>query len=298
MKSLAEYYRGTRPVWATASPAWACTTVMAGRQATADGSVLMASSCDGDIMGLIYIMPAREYPAGTKLPMYWNVPRPKTVREYQANVRKGYDLVGHLPVEKTYRTLPHGRQRREHDDRRPERVRADHRHRVHPHARAWPAPGASSGPNSNHWTTSLIANGLMRARTAREAIRLIGAMIEQYGFQYYRAPHAGVALPIADDQEVWLMEIFGPGADWTPDSGRPGGVWCAQRIPDGEVGCSANRSRIGRIDLNDPDHFLASPNVFSLARSLGFWERASPLSGARCTGRPATGRTRCGNGGP
>ena len=31
------------------------------------------------------------------------------------------------------------------------------------------------GPNSNHWTTSLIANGLLRAQTAREAIRVIGA---------------------------------------------------------------------------------------------------------------------------
>lgn len=73
------------------------------------------------------------------------------------------------------------------------------------------------------------------------------------------------------------MEIFGPGADWTASSGRPGGVWCAQRIPDGAVGCSANRSRIGRIDLNESDHFLASPNVFSLARSLGFWEEGQPF---------------------
>ena len=68
------------------------------------------------------------------------------------------------------------------------------------------------------------------------------------------------------------MEIFGPGEDWTPDSGRPGGVWCAQRIPDGEVGCSANRSRIGAVDLDDPDHFLASTNIFSLATELGLWE--------------------------
>lgn len=131
------------------------------------------------------------------------------------------------------------------------------------------------GPNSNHWTTSLMANGLLRAKAAREAVGLIGAMIEEYGFLYYRAPGAGVALPIADGREVWLMEIFGPGTDWTPDSGRPGGVWCAQRIPDGEVGCSANCSRIGAVDLNDPDHFLASTNVFSLAEALGFWKPAT-----------------------
>jgi hypothetical protein len=36
------------------------------------------------------------------------------------------------------------------------------------------------GPNSNHWTTSLIANGLARAKTAREAIRIVGALAEKY----------------------------------------------------------------------------------------------------------------------
>ena len=92
-------------VGATASRTCACTTVMVGKQATADGSVLMASSCDGDIMGLIYVMPAQEYPPGTKLPMYWNVPRPKTFREYQANVKKGYDLVGSLSIDRTYRSI-------------------------------------------------------------------------------------------------------------------------------------------------------------------------------------------------
>jgi hypothetical protein len=65
----------------------------------------MVSSCDGDVMGLIYVMPAREYLPGTKLPMYWNMPRPTTYREYQANVKKGYDLGGYLPIDKTYRRI-------------------------------------------------------------------------------------------------------------------------------------------------------------------------------------------------
>jgi len=228
-------------------------------------------------MGLIYIMPAKKYPPGTKLPMYWNLPRPKTHQEYLANVRKGYDLVGYLPVEETYRSIilagnvenmttggmnEHGLS-----------IAIEYL----PMRSGLACKRGVVGPNSNHWTTSLIANGLMRAKTARQAIRVIGAMVERYGFQYYRAPHAGVALPITDDKEAWLMEIFGPASDWIPDSGRPGGVWCAQRIPDEQVGCSANRSRIGKVDLDKREMFMASPNIHSLAEELGIWKRGGPF---------------------
>jgi dipeptidase len=273
-------------VWATASRAGACTTVMVGKQATADGSVLMASSCDGDIMGLIHVMPAREYPPGTKLPMYWNVPRPKTYREYQDNVRKGYDLVGHLPVDKTYRTILLAGNVESMTTGGMNEFGLTIAIEFIPMRSGLACSKGVVGPNSNHWTTSLIANGLMRARTARAAIRVIGSMVEEYGFQYYRAPLAGVALPIADEKEVWLMEIFGPGTDWTASSGRPGGVWCAQRIPEGEVGCSANRSRIGTVDLADSDRFLASSNLFSLAESRGFWQEGKPFVWNEVYGAP------------
>jgi dipeptidase len=261
----------------TPQEALACSTLLVGKKATFDGSVLMSSSCDGDIMGLIYVMPAQKYPQGTKLPMYWNLPRPKTYKEYLSNLRKGYDLVGYLPVEEIYRSI----------------ILAGNVENMTtggmnehglciaieflPMRSGLACKRGVVGPNSNHWTTSLIANGLMRARTARQAIRIIGDMIEQYGFQYYRAPHAGVALPIADDKEVWLMEIFGPGKNWTADSGKPGGVWCAQRIPDGEIGCSANRSRIGKVDLKNSNMFMASSNIYSLAEELGFWKRSDPF---------------------
>ncbi|MHB8899032.1 MAG: C69 family dipeptidase, partial [Thermoguttaceae bacterium] len=255
----------------------ACTTVMVGRQATADGSVLMASSCDGDVMGVIYVMPGETWPPDTKLPMYWNVPRPTNYHEYRANLQKGYQLVGELPVEKACRTLILG------GNVESMTTGGLNQHGLSiaiefiPMREGLACPQGAVGPNSNHWTTSLIANGLRRATTAREAVALIGDMVEHYGFLYYRAPAAGVALPIADKTETWLMEIFGPGKDWTPQSGKPGGVWCAQRIPDGQVGCTANRSRIGRVDLDDRDQFLASPNIHSLARELELWTPDRPF---------------------
>ena len=67
----------------------ACSTILVGRSGTADGSVLMSHSCDGDVMGLVYVMPAQSYPPGTRLPMYWNVPRPTTYAEYQADLAQG-----------------------------------------------------------------------------------------------------------------------------------------------------------------------------------------------------------------
>jgi dipeptidase len=275
-------------LWVASARAAACTTLMVGKRTTQDGSVLLASSCDGDVMGLIYVMPARTYPPGTKLPMYWNVPRPRTYEEYQENLRKGYDVVGQLPVRETYRSIILAGNLESMTTGGLNEFGLNIAIEFLPMRDGLACDKGVVGPNSNHWTTSLIANGLLRARTAREAIRLIGAMVEEYGFLYYRAPHAGVALPIADDQETWLMEIFGPGKDWTPDSGKPGGVWCAQRIPDGEVGCSANRSRIGRVDLKDPDHFLASPNVHSLAADLGLWEPGKPFVWHEVYGGPGS----------
>ena len=256
---------------------FACSTILVGKKATSDGSVLMSSSCDGDIMGLIYVMPAQKYPQGTKLPMYWNLPRPKTHQEYLSNLRKGYDLVGYLSVKETYRSIILAGNVENMTTGGMNEHGLSIAIEFLPMRSGLACTRGVVGPNSNHWTTSLIANGLMRARTAREAIRIIGDMIEQYGFQYYRAPHAGVALPIADDKEVWLMEIFGPGQAWTADSGKPGGVWCAQRIPDGEIGCSANRSRIGKVDLKNRDMFMTSPNIHSLAEELGIWKRGNPF---------------------
>jgi dipeptidase len=82
------------------------------------------------------------------------------------------------------------------------------------------------------------------------------------------------------------MEIFGPGGDWTPESGKPGAVWCAQRVPDGQIGCSANRSRIGLVDMDDTDHFMASPNIRSLADDLGWCVLDQPLVWSEVYGGP------------
>jgi len=260
-----------------AESAHACTSILVGRAATVDGSVLMGTSCDGGIMGRVYVVPAKQYPKGAKVPMFYDCPSPSTWQEHLDQKTEGDTQVGHLQIEQTYRAIlasghfgdsvtgginEHGLSMGiEYMGMKPELVNSK---------------GIVS-TCSSHWTTSLIANGLMRAKTAREAIRLMGTMVEQYGFTYYWAPTAGCAIPIVDEREAWIMEIFGPGKDWTPGCGTLGAVWCAQRVPDGEVTCNANRSRIGEVDLGDADHFMASANIHSLAEDLGLWKRETPF---------------------
>jgi dipeptidase len=105
---------------------------------------------------------------------------------------------------------------------------------------------------------------LQRAKTAREAIRVMAALVEEYGYR-----SSGESFSIADPKEAWIMEMVGPGP------GGQGAVWVAQRIPDGYVSAHANMSRIGKFPLDDPQNCLYHPKVISLAEKMGFYNRKS-----------------------
>ncbi len=105
---------------------------------------------------------------------------------------------------------------------------------------------------------------LERAKTAREAIMVIDELTKKYGYN-----DVGECFTFADPNETWHFEILGPG------KGKIGAVWAAVRVPDGNVGVSANASRIRKINLDDKENYMASDNVFSLAEELGFWNHES-----------------------
>jgi dipeptidase len=102
---------------------------------------------------------------------------------------------------------------------------------------------------------------LERCETARDAILLSGELLKEYGWNDY-----GECLTIADKKEVWHLEIVGPG------KGKTGAVWVAQRVPDKHISVNANASTIKEIDIADTNNFLASENVFSLAKENGWWK--------------------------
>jgi len=101
---------------------------------------------------------------------------------------------------------------------------------------------------------------LERCTNARDAIKLAGELTKKYGWNDY-----GECLTIADKNEVWHFEIVGPG------KGLTGSVWVAQRVPDGEVSVNANASRIRKIDLKNTDFFMASDNIYEVAKQHNWW---------------------------
>jgi len=255
----------------------ACTTLVAGQDATVDGSVLMAFCNDGNRKNWLEIHPRRTFTSGTTIPMLSNRPIPPNLEVYEQQKARGYDQVGELRVpeeipEETYHYMTGAARFMG----RP--IFGFNEHGVATASEYTPINGSlvndqgAFGGGTNHWTTSLNPLALMQSRTAREAIEVMGRLSEEHGFQYYFDAGVGLSFIIVDRQEAWLMELFPPGPVWTPDSDEPGAVWAAQRIPDDEFFVHANRSRIAEIDLEDEENFMASPNVHSLAEDLGLWD--------------------------
>jgi dipeptidase len=127
-------------------------------------------------------------------------------------------------------------------------------------------------PSATFDITALTRIAMERCKTAREAIKLMGSLAEKHGYGFN---DGGEMLAVADPNEAWIFEIMPVGPLWTPESGKPGAVWCAQRVPDDHVSVCPNESRIGKIDLDNPDYFLASPNAISLAVESGYYDPES-----------------------
>ena len=137
---------------------------------------------------------------------------------------------------------------------------------------------------------SLMFLALQRSASAREAIAVMGRLVEEYG--YYSS---GESFSIADPHEVWIMEMIGKGTDLHHDrrsrrevNRNKGAVWVARRIPDGSVSAHANHARITTFPLADGKTSIScrqldrihepaietvyAHDVISFARSEGFFD--------------------------
>ncbi len=243
-----------------------CTVIMVGKAASTDGSVMTTHTCDcAECDWTWRWVPAADHPAGATrkifhVAQFETFPPDQGLRwEYlKANRQTGLEIP-ELPHTHGYIHGDFGYM----NDRQVaigESTIGCQRKMENP----------TPGPKFDITMLTLIA--MERASTAREAIRVMGELGEKHG---YGNTDTGEMLAVADPNEVWLFEIMPVGPLWTPQSGKPGAVWCAQRVPDDEVAVCPNESRIGEIDVSKPDFFMASPNVISLAVSMGFYDPKS-----------------------
>ena len=243
-----------------------CTVIGAGRLATVDGSVITShTDCCSECR--IQVIPGRTYPKGAQAPVHWGMVYFGAEDERHALPLGEFGrVIGHIPqVERTFTYFHTGysqmneRQLAIGESTCSQRAELDV---------AW-----IEGLTRQIMTVEQAqVFALQRCSTAREAVKLIGSLVEKYGF----LPSCGgsEALCIADPRELWTMEICSVGPEWTPESGRPGAIWVARRVPDDHVVVIANYFRIREFDPKSPDT-LASPNVVKEAVDRGWYDPKS-----------------------
>lgn len=226
-----------------------CTSIMVGKKASTDGSVITSHSCDGNYRTWLNIVPRKKYDPGTTRKILWGTMHTETSWDIRNIIEKG-----EIPqVEETYayfnvcypamnekqlaigETTIGGRRELRNDD-------------------------------GMFVIEQLQAIALERCTNARDAIKLMGELAMEYGYG-----DAGECLTVADKNEVWHFEIFGSGFIYD----EPQAVWAAVRIPDDHIGVSANIPRISTLKLKDKDYYMASENVVSLAEEMGYYDSSS-----------------------
>jgi dipeptidase len=107
---------------------------------------------------------------------------------------------------------------------------------------------------------SLMYIALQRSKTAREAIKIMTELVNEFGYC-----SEGESFSVADANEAWILELIGKG------EGIKGAVWVAVKIPDGYISGHANQSRITTFPLNDSENCLYASDVISFAREKGYF---------------------------
>ncbi|MGE5410174.1 MAG: dipeptidase [Clostridiales bacterium] len=93
-----------------------------------------------------------------------------------------------------------------------------------------------------------------RSRTAREAVKMAGEIVEKYGYS-----SSGRIYLIADPSEAWVFEVAN------------GKHWLARRVPDDEVAIIPNYYVIDDFIPSDTLNYLSSPGIIEYAENNGWY---------------------------
>ena len=210
----------------------ACTNLIAGKKASADGSVMVTYAADShSLYGMLTHTPAAIHrPGEMRKVIEWDTNKP--LGEIP-QARETYNVVGNM-----------------------------NEHQVAIGESTWGGRKELEDTTGNAIIDygSLIQIALERSKTAREAIKTMGELVDKYGYA-----SSGESFSIADKNEVWVMELIGKGAE-------KGAVWVAVRIPDDAISGHANEPRIRKVNWKDKENVMHSKDVISFARKRGYFK--------------------------
>ena len=192
----------------TSMPTQACTNLIVGKKASRDGSVMCSYNCDGfGFSGSLFYSPAGRHAKGEKIAIHgWG---PSHEGQFVDQVEYTYNVVGLMNEKQVtiVETTFDGRLELQNRDGLLDYF-------------------------------SLMRLALQRSSTAREAIRCMVGLVEEYGYN-----SSGESITVCDPDEAWIMEIIGKGPD------RRGAVSVALRIPDDCICAQANLVRMRQFPL-------------------------------------------------
>lgn len=214
------------------SAADACTNLLVGKNASADGSTIITYAADSHTLyGDLQYLPAADHPKGSMRKIYdWDSGK----------------YMGEIPeVEHTYAVVGN---MNEHQVTIAESTWGGHE-------QLWDTTGTSIIDYG-----SLMYIALQRSKTAREAIKWMTDLVAKYGYA-----SEGESFSIGDPNEIWIMDMIGKGP------GELGAVWVAIRIPDDCIAGHANNPRIWKFDMKDKKNVMYSKDVISFAKKKGLY---------------------------
>ncbi len=204
-----------------------CTSILVTKGASKDGSCIISYSCDGEMHPHLRITPAANYKKGSTI-----------------LIRNWYGKSAKIPqVSHTYKVIG---------------LMNEHQLAIGETTFDGRIELLNRDGLFNYFT--LMKLTLQRAKTAREAIKIMTSLVEKYGYG-----STGESFSIADKNEVWILEMIGTG------KGGKGAIWVAVKIPDGYISAHANMARIGVFSKYKTE-VLHSKNIVSFAIKKGYYD--------------------------
>jgi dipeptidase len=225
--------------------------IYVGKNLTEDGSVFIGGSGDEVSSHWLEVVPAKDHPGGATITVG------VTPEAFMPGV---FSEIPQVPHTARYLTMNYSEYR------------------------GFPPPLTNGGLNEHNvaardvWSTSraeliemtskmqtgpqysdLSRIAMERARSAREAVEIVGVLIDTYGFSTY----GGNSHMFADENEGWVLLNYAGGK----------GLWIAERLGPDDIRMSYP-GYIHDVPLNfkDNDDFMASDNFISFAIEQGWYD--------------------------